>query len=73
MGLTIKGDKRIKKERRDTRRKRKGRWNGYVNIRRGSNDYYYVGNMKGNLIWISVYIEGKGVNKDKKGSIRKRR
>jgi hypothetical protein len=45
----------------------------FVNIRRGSNDYYYVGNMKGNLIWISVYIEGKGVNKDKKGSIRKRR
>jgi hypothetical protein len=30
MGLTIKGDKRIKKERRDTRRKRKGRWNGLL-------------------------------------------
>jgi hypothetical protein len=29
--------------------------------------------MKGNLIWISVYIEGKGVNEDKKGDKRKRK
>ena len=30
MGVIIKGDKSIKKERRDTRRKRKGRGNGLL-------------------------------------------